>query len=106
MLTPHIGGVVQTYRLVGDRLEIVAGVPGFTSHSIGSRNLDAAAAGDFDGDGRVELLLPHQAFQSLGALAHDADGGRMTADLAAVRLADGTMAVGAGREDGVLRVWQ
>ncbi len=33
-------------------------------------------------------------------------GGRMTTNLAVVRLAGGTLAVGAGREDGVLRVWQ
>ena len=49
VLTPHIGGVVEFYRMVGDRIEIVATVPGFTSHVIGSRNLDLALAADADG---------------------------------------------------------
>ena len=52
VLTPHIGGFVEFYRMQGDELVIVARVPGYSSHEIGSRNLDRALAGDLDGDGR------------------------------------------------------
>jgi hypothetical protein len=43
-------------------------VDGYTSHVIGSRNLDMAVAGDFDGDGRPELIVPNQARTELGAI--------------------------------------
>ena len=115
VLTPHIGGVVEFYRLEGDQLRIVAQVPGFTSHRIGTPNLDMALAGDVDGDGTVEVLLPTQARTDLGAIQRTADGaevawmipvgGQVITNLAAVPLANGGMAIGAGREDGVLRVW-
>jgi hypothetical protein len=48
VLTPHIGGIVEFYRMIGDELKIVARVPGYSSHTIGSRNLDRAIAGDLD----------------------------------------------------------
>ena len=55
--TPHIGGVAEFYRLAEGKLELVASLPGnYSSHVNGSRNLDMASAGDFDGDGNVELL--------------------------------------------------
>jgi hypothetical protein len=115
VLTPHIGGIVEFYRMIGDELEIVARVPGYSSHTIGSRNLDRAIAGDMDGDGLVELLVPDQAQESLGAIRRTNDGaetawsipisGRLSTNLAAVALPNGDLALGAGREDGVLRLW-
>ena len=115
VLTPHIGGVVEFYRRQGDELRIVAQVRGYTSHIIGTRNLDMAAAADFDGDGRIELLLPSQSRTELGAIQRTQDGadvawtisvgGRVVTNLAAVTLLDGTLAVGVGRDDGVLRLW-
>jgi hypothetical protein len=117
VMTPHIGGVAEFYRLEGAELRIVArvGDVGFTSHALGSRNLDMAAAGDFDGDGRVELLVPDRAMESLVAVRRTADGaevawsvpvgGRLTTNIAAVTLPDGSMAVGVGWDDGTLRVW-
>jgi hypothetical protein len=115
VLTPHIGGVVEFYRMSGDRLEIAARAPGYSSHAIGSRNLDAALAGDLDGDGRVEVLVPDQAKVNLGAVRHEVEGARevwsvpigggLGTNLAAVSLPDGTLAVGVGREDSVLRLW-
>jgi hypothetical protein len=115
VLTPHIGGAVEFYRLEGDQLQIVAGVSGYTSHVIGTRNLDMAIAGDFDGDGRVELLLPNQARTELGAIRRIEDGaevawtvpvdGVISTNLAGAALADGSIAVGVGRDDGTLRVW-
>lgn len=115
VLTPHIGGVVEFYQLVGERLEIVARVPGYSSHVIGSRNLDQALAGDFDGDGSVELLVPNRAQEMLGAIRRTNDGaqavwtlsigGRLSTNLAGVTLPDGGLLVGVGREDNILRLW-
>ena len=115
VLTPHIGGVVEFYQLLGDELQIVAKVPGYTSHVIGSRNMDMALAGDMDGDGNVELLLPNQGRTVLGAIRRTADGaevvwtgplgGSLSSNLAAVQLAGDRMVIGAGREDGTLRLW-
>jgi hypothetical protein len=115
VLTPHIGGVVEFYQLDGDELQIVAKVPGYTSHVIGSRNLDMALAGDLDGDGRIELLVPNQGRTLLGAIRRttaDAEvvwtvplDGKVSSNLAAVQLADDSLMVGAGREDGTLRLW-
>jgi hypothetical protein len=113
--TPHIGGVVEFYRLSGANLEIVAELRGFRSHLLGSRNLDMGLAGDFDGDGRVELLLPDQATTNLGGVARTEEGaelawwvpigGRLTSNLAAATHRDGTMVVGAGHDGAILRLW-
>ncbi|MGB6420709.1 MAG: hypothetical protein WBF05_02605 [Anaerolineales bacterium] len=115
VLTPHLTGVVEFYQLHAERLDVVAGVPGYTSHVIGTRNLDMALAGDFDGDGSVEVLLPGQSLTELGSIRRTGDGaeavwsvpidGILTTNLAAVSFPDGGIAVGLGRSDGVLRVW-
>ena len=115
VLTPHLTGVVEFYQLHAERLQVVAGVAGYTSHVIGTRNLDMALAGDFDGDGSVEVLLPDQSLTELGAIRRAGDGaeaawsvpldGILTTNLAAVSFPDGCLALGLGRDDGVLRVW-
>ncbi len=93
----------------------MAQVPGYSSHEIGSRNLDRALAGDLDGDGRIELLVPDQAQESLGAIRRTNEGaetawsipldGRLSTNLAAVTLPDGILALGVGLEEGLLRLW-
>ena len=122
VLTPHIGGIVQFSRLNQNdpahaQLEVVAQYRGYTAHQIGTRNLDMAVAGDFDGDGRLELLLPDNAYQNLGAVQRTASedgaeliwtvpiGAALTTNLATVTDAQGTMAVGVGRADNTLRLW-
>ena len=115
VLTPHIGGVAEFYRLTGARMEIVAQVPGFSSHTIGSRNLDMAAAGDFDGDDRIELLVPDQSHTHLAGIRRSSDsadvawtvevGGRVSTNLATVSFPDGTLAAGIGHEGRALRLW-
>lgn len=115
VLTPHIGGVVEFFRLVEDRLDIVARVPGYSTHVIRSRNLDMALAADLDSDGRIELLVPNQQFNTLGAIRRTADnaevawtipvGGRLTTNIASVRFADDTVAVAAGNATGTLHIW-
>jgi hypothetical protein len=108
--TPHIGGVVEYYRLEGGELRLVASLDGHTSHVIGSRNLDMAAGGDFDGDGRLELLLPVDDYTSLSALRRNPDGvdvawsvpldGRLATNLATVTLDDGSLIVGGATTEG------
>lgn len=121
VLTPHIGGVVEFYQWAGSALQIMAQLPGYTSHVIGSRNLDMAMAGDFNGDGRAELLLPTQDRTQLGGIQRTAEGatavyhvdigGELTTNLAGATLGTpdavlGGIAVGLGRTDGILRIWQ
>jgi hypothetical protein len=113
--TPHIGGVVEFYQLVGTQLRLTASLPGYTSHVLGSRNLDMAVAGDFDGDGQPELLLPVQDRTMLAGIrrtttgaaqAWTADvGGVVATNLAAGTLPDGRLALGVGRKDGMVRLW-
>ena len=113
--TPHIGGEVNYYRWEGDRLILVANIDGFSSHVIGSRNLDMAIAGDFDGDGASEVLVPDLAMLNLAGLQRvdsgvEVDwvlpiGSKLRSNLAAVVLSNGNVVLGAGRADGVLRLW-
>ncbi|MFB6123000.1 MAG: hypothetical protein ABEJ78_06040 [Haloferacaceae archaeon] len=112
--TPHLDGVAEFYRADGEDLQIVATDAGYASHRIGSRNLDMAAAGDFDGDGRVELLVPDGTGERLVAVRREGGdaravwtvpvGGRLATNVAAVRGARG-VAVCAGHAGG-LRFWR
>jgi len=115
VLTPHIGGTVEFFQIEGGKLSKVAQVAGYTSHVIGSRNLDMAAAGDFDGDGSVELLLPNQARDELGAIRRTSEGaevvwnlpieGQLNTNLGAVTLNNGMIIIGIGRTDNVFKFW-
>ena len=115
--TPRIGGVVEFYRLDAGagELEVAATRPGYSSHAIYSRNLDTARAGDLDGDGRWELLVPNQGYTELGAVRHGRGGaevawtlplgGTLATNLADANTDGGRVSVAAGRTDGVLRIW-
>lgn len=118
VVTPHIGGLVSFYRYDGaDRLEVVARQAGYTSHIINSRNLDMAVAGDFNGDGQPEIVLPSQDRTRIAGLQHAAEGevrevwslplegGRVLTNLSAVALPDGRLALAVGLDDNTLRVW-
>jgi hypothetical protein len=111
--TPHIGGVLEFYRLNGSRLEIVAERPGISTHSIGSRNLHMAQAGDFDEDGYVELLAPDQSHTRLGIVSLDDPNitwiplnAELITNLATVhQLATGEIAIAGGLSNNTLRIW-
>lgn len=115
VITPHINGLVEFLRFDGQRLEITARVPGYTSHVLGSRNLDMALTGDFDSDGLAEALLPTMPRTELGAIRRSeqrADpvwslplNGALTTNLAAVELPEGEIALGAGTQSGKLFIW-
>lgn len=113
--TPHIGGRLEFYRLHGDRLSIVATRDGYSSHTIGSRNLDTTVAGDFDGDGRPEIVVPRNDHGTVAGVARSGNGtgerwnrtvgAPIASNLAAARRADGTLVLGVGRSDGSVRLW-
>lgn len=125
--TPHIGGEIEFYRRESEQLRIVATLAGYSSHAIGSRVLDGGVAGDLDGDGRTELLVPNRARTHLAGIRRTGSaagttggsgsdggarevwrvpvGGTVATNVAATALADGGMAVGVGHANGV-RIWQ
>ncbi|MBT3338940.1 MAG: hypothetical protein HN855_11960 [Anaerolineae bacterium] len=111
--TPHIGGVIEYYRLNGNTLEIVKSISGFSTHSIGSRNLFTAQAGDFDSDGQVELLLPDQNQTRLGIIGVDGEPAfwldlqaELVTNLAAVEVAEkGEVVIAGGLSTNILRIW-
>ncbi|MEL7155454.1 MAG: hypothetical protein AAFN30_02525 [Actinomycetota bacterium] len=116
--TPHLGGTVEYFRLAGDRLERMATQTGFTSHAIGSRNLDLALVVDADGDGRLDVVTPADDRGSLGILTRSADEddgvavvaevelpGRMTTNLGAAADAGGRVTFAVGTDTGMLRIW-
>lgn len=122
VLTPHIGGVTGFHQFDGNTsLNRIATFFGYTSHNIGSRNLDMAVAGDFNGDGQPEIVLPWQNMEGLGALQHTTEGevtevwsstpfdGRLLyTNLFAVNLGDGGLTLAAGivkNDEAWLRVW-
>ncbi len=113
--TPHIAGNVEFYRLKDGVFSIVAEFPGVTSHTIGSRNLDFAAAGDFDGDGISELMVLSPDLTEYIAIHRTVSGaeqswrlpldGILSSNLAGAPLPNGTFSIGAGRADNILRIW-
>ena len=115
--TPHIGGTVQYHRVVGDRLERVAAQEGFTSHRIGSRNLDLGIVADADGDGTLDVVLPTDDRSTIGILTRTPDGveiraevplpGRMSTNLAVTPTpgAEGALTFAVGTDEAVLRIW-
>jgi hypothetical protein len=113
--TPHIAGTVEYYRLNKAGIDLVAEFPGTTSHLIGSRNLDMAAVGDFNGDGSLELVLPKPDFTELVAVGRSTGGaeekwrvpigGSLNTNIAAISLSNGDFAFGVGTSQGNLVLW-
>jgi len=113
--TPHIGGNIEFYQLKDGELSIKAEFPGVTSHTLGSRNLDLAAAGDFDGDGSSELLVLSPDLREYIAVSRTTAGaervwglpvdGVASSNLAGAPLPGGEIVLGVGRTDHILRFW-
>lgn len=114
--TPHIGGRLEFYRWTDGGLSIAATLDGYASHSIGSRNLDTAVAGDLDGDGLPEIVLPRNDMATLAGVRRTGDGAAeawtlsvdapVATNLAAVGRGDGSVVLGVGRSDGTVRFWR
>ena len=115
VLTPHIGGIIEFYRLQDGQLKIVTKIKGYSSHQIGSRNLDMAIAGDFNNDGHMEVIVPDQGFSRLGIIKHGRKGAevisnidigsKLNTNISVTEGSSGSLMLGVGREDGVLRIW-
>ena len=118
--TPHIGGVVQFFQVDGTVLDRAAATTGFTSHVIGSRNLDLGIVVDADGDGRLEVLLPTNDLSALGILRRNESDddmgvevvsnvplqGRLTTNIAVSEPSpSGAVGVAVGTSDGLIRIW-
>lgn len=112
---PHIGGVVEFFRLDGDRLVRVAQTSEFTSHAIGSRNLDMGILADTTGDGRPEVVALTQNRDGIASLQRSGEDGveqvgqveldgRATTNLAVQDLPNGA-ALAAGTTNGTLHIW-
>jgi hypothetical protein len=82
---------------------------GFSTHSIGSRNLDSALAADLDSDDIIELLAPDQPHTSLGVisikgvLASIPLNDVLTTNLSGTEV-NGKLYIGAGTQ-GNIRIW-
>ncbi|PIQ29124.1 hypothetical protein COW20_21045 [bacterium (Candidatus Blackallbacteria) CG13_big_fil_rev_8_21_14_2_50_49_14] len=72
--TPHIGGVLELYKLSQGKLVKTVSLKGYSTHRIGSRNLDMFVMFDLNGDHFPELILPHQEMRSLGVLQRNSQG--------------------------------
>ncbi len=119
--TPHIGGIVEWFRLVDGRLELVGRYPAegsgsVTSHPIGTINLDLAAVLDADTDGQLELVIPSQDRTQLLVIGRTVDGGQIEqthdlpaeidSNLAVVELDQAKLALAVATRDGSVTVWK
>ena len=101
--------MVEFFQLSDGKVETVSEINGFSSHSIGSRNLVSAIAGDFNNDDSYELLAPTQNHSSLGVISSGGEltvlplDGVLTGDLSAI-FVNGSIILGAGTQ-GNLRIW-
>jgi hypothetical protein len=81
-----------------------------------SRNLDAARAGDLDGDGSWEPLLPDSSYTALEAVRRTKGGvetawrlplgDTLATNLASATDSEGRVALAAGTAEGKLRIWR
>jgi len=114
-LTPHIDAVTEIFSWEGGALELLASLGGLSTHQLGSRNLDRTLAGDLDGNGVVEILVPSIVGRGLIALNLNNNnfsvGWRIqfnavaTTNIASVVLDNGLVGVGIGMDNHTLRVW-
>lgn len=65
---PSRDGVLTVYRRTAGALVAVASAAGYAAGARGSRQPDQAVMADFDGDGRLEVVLPRQSSEILVGL--------------------------------------
>jgi len=115
VLRPHLDATLEFFSWQGDQLVLKADLAGFSTHSIGSRNLDMALVGDLDGDGAYEVVAPDTSRESLNGIGFVEGktellwtiplGDKLTSNLAGVELNDGSLSLGAGVGNRLL-VWE
>ncbi|NNF63828.1 MAG: hypothetical protein HKN07_06180 [Acidimicrobiia bacterium] len=76
VVTPHLSGLLTAWTFDPNNPELTqrAVTPGFTSHAIGSRVLDGAAAVDLDGNGSDDVALLRVSRTELVTLTREAEG--------------------------------
>jgi len=108
VVTPHIGGILQLWRLTGDRLTKVHQSWGYSNHAIGSRVLELSAVGDFNGDGIADLALPSADRSGLRIVTFNGPKADMTEIAMPAEITGGVVAIGgdiiAALKDGRLAV--
>lgn len=116
--TPHIGGILQFHQLQNGRLaRVAAASTDYSTHSIGSENLDLGIVSDADGDGRLDVMLPTQDQSSIAVVrrTNETETGTeeifrfdlragMTTNLGARQVGDG-VAYAIGTRDNRLLIW-
>ena len=115
--TPHIGGTLQFFRVEGSRMELVASAGTYSTHTIGSRNLDLGIVSDANGDGRLDVVLPTRDMTELAVVTRDDAaeggtrevgrvelGGKLVTNLAAGEGPDG-VGYAVGLDGGVVLIW-
>ena len=115
---PHVSGPVEFYRLDRENGELWLAASGgeYLSHTIYSRNLDAVRAGDLDGLGPWELLLPDASYTALEAVRRTKDGvetvwrlplgGTLATNLASTTDSEDRLMLAVGTLEGKLRIWR
>ncbi|MGL1890109.1 MAG: hypothetical protein OCD02_00715 [Spirochaetaceae bacterium] len=63
--TPHLGGILEFYKWKDGRLQLIESKRGFSTHKIGSTNLNMAIAINVDNDKYAELILPSNDYRKL-----------------------------------------
>jgi len=71
--TPHIGGIVEFFKLEDGKLIITAEQEGYTSHDFGSTE-SLATTGDKNNDNITELIIPTQNKRYIAGLQRTEDG--------------------------------
>lgn len=113
--TPHIGGIVQWFRLEGATLAPVAAAEQYSSHRIGRRNLDQGLIVDGDGDGTLDVVVPSQDQRSLAVLSLKNGeatesrrvglDSRLSSNLSAFAIEGGGASLAVGLEGGTVLIW-
>ena len=79
--TPHIGGILESYRLENGRLERTRSLAGYSTHMIRSRNLGMAMLLPGGPGGEPALVLPTRDYRRLHLLRPDREGFQLLSEI-------------------------